>query len=397
MSVRGRLFLGLGLFVAVQLAHIGARGWVAAWGPWALPARVPCFSDLRVTTGAADSLELGLDPREENPGAPFRQRFNLRGVWLGLRDLGVRERHSPVLGLGLLAGYALGVWWLAAGATRGSAVALGALLLSPAALLAVERGTTDLAVFFLVALACHVAARAPRGAMAVVVGAFGLKLFPLAAVLVALREPRARALRLGATVLAGAGVFCAADFSTLVDIAWKTEKGRELSYGWRALALWLDGRGATAAWTVAATVAGAALAAAALGIAAWRSWRARARAGRENAEGRALDFFRAGAGVYVGTFLLGANWDYRLIFTLLLVPQLVAWARTQAIARLTIAALLIACWSPPLLAWAADGAPLAAVRALEELAKWALYCGCVHALARTWPEWRAGRAFAQRS
>ena len=32
-----------------------------------------------------------------------------------------------------------------------------------------------------------------------------------------------------------------------------------------------------------------------------------------------LDAFRAGAGIYVGTFMLGNNWSYRLIFLILVI------------------------------------------------------------------------------
>src|SRR4029453_11690354 len=41
---------------------------------------------------------------------------------------------------------------------------------------------------------------------------------------------------------------------------------------------------------------------------------------------RELDFFCAGAGIYVATFALVRSADYRLAFLLLAIPQLVRWA-----------------------------------------------------------------------
>ena len=42
---------------------------------------------------------------------------------------------------------------------------------------------------------------------------------------------------------------------------------------------------------------------------------------------RALAAFRVGAATYVGTFLLGGNFNYRLAFLLFALPQLVRWSR----------------------------------------------------------------------
>ena len=44
-------------------------------------------------------------------------------------------------------------------------------------------------------------------------------------------------------------------------------------------------------------------------------------------DGRELDFFLAGAGIFVGTFAFAHNYNYRLTFLLLTLPQLLRWAR----------------------------------------------------------------------
>ena len=40
--------------------------------------------------------------------------------------------------------------------------------------------------------------------------------------------------------------------------------------------------------------------------------------------------FHAGALIYLGTFAVANNFDYRLVFLLLTLPQLVEWVRTPA-------------------------------------------------------------------
>lgn len=381
------LFLGLAIFAGSHLALIHHYGWVDTWRWWHVPSRAVPFSDLRVITGASDSVERGFNPRENNPGAPFGQRFNQTNVWLWMGELGLRERHSPVVGVVLLAGYLVGLWWLATGISGWAIVLLVPLLISPAALLAVERGTTDLSVFFLLALAGHRVAAAPRGAFAAVLAGFWLKLFPLAGVVLFLREPRKRALRLGLLAFALVALFCALNFRELLDIGYKTEKGSHTSYGWAVFSLYLRAAGFTdgvrAVW-----IAGLVLALLGLSLAGWTG-----RAAPTPAAGRPLDFFRIGAAVYAGTFLLGASWDYRFIFTLFLIPQLAEWAlggdpSLRRWSRGLLVALFIAVWSLALKDWAGDSSVArTAMRALEEAAKWALFYGCVHLLARTLPVW----------
>jgi hypothetical protein len=64
---------------------------------------------------------------------------------------------------------------------------------------------------------------------------------------------------------------------------------------------------------------------------------------------RNLAAFRMGSSIYVGTFLLGNNWDYRLAFLILTVPQLFEWARSQnhkyrTIAVVSVFLLMASCW-----------------------------------------------------
>lgn len=389
LTPRLRLFIGIVLFAGCHLALISHYGWVDTWRWWHVPSRAVPFSDLRVITGASDSVERGFNPREINPGAPYGQRFNQTHVWLWMGELGLRERHSPVVGVVLLAGYLVGIWWLAAGISGWAVILLVPLLISPAALLAVERGTTDLSVFFLLALAGHLAGRALRVSLVAALLGFVLKMFPLAGVLLVLREPRARAWRLGVGVLVLAGLFGVLNFHELVDIAHKTEKGGDTSYGWAVLSLYLERFPGEAAYVLPVRGLGAMLAVVGL-VVAW--WSARG-SNQETQEGRSLDFFRIGAGVYAGTFLLGASWDYRFIFGLFMIPHLALWlsqsdVKLRRIAGFTLAVLFLAAWSRAFTAWleAIPSGKLVA-RTLEELAKGTLFFVCVHLLTRTSPAW----------
>jgi hypothetical protein len=63
-----------------------------------------------------------------------------------------------------------------------------------------------------------------------------------------------------------------------------------------------------------------------------------------------IDAFRMGASIYVGTYLLGSNFDYRLMFLLFTIPQLMQWlsnsdSRLRRVARITLACVLYSLWS----------------------------------------------------
>jgi hypothetical protein len=44
-----------------------------------------------------------------------------------------------------------------------------------------------------------------------------------------------------------------------------------------------------------------------------------------------LDAFRAGSAIYIGTFILSNNYDYRLMFLILTIPQLIIWSRYSSL------------------------------------------------------------------
>jgi hypothetical protein len=54
-----------------------------------------------------------------------------------------------------------------------------------------------------------------------------------------------------------------------------------------------------------------------------------------------IDAFRIGASIYLATFMIGSNWDYRLVFLLFSIPQLLSWAKSKkAFTPVALAALV---------------------------------------------------------
>jgi hypothetical protein len=108
-----------------------------------------------------------------------------------------------------------------------------------------------------------------------------------------------------------------------------------------------------------------------------------------------LTAFRMGASVYVGTFLLGNNWDYRLAFLILVVPQLLEWTRSsyreyRYPALVSLFAILACCWhfvfwySPSLNFW--DGSQEVWF-VVDEFLNWVLVPGLAYLLFASFPDW----------
>ncbi|MBL9076046.1 MAG: DUF2029 domain-containing protein [Planctomycetes bacterium] len=338
-------------FAAAWLLLVGTAAWLVATDRLrdlevlGVPTMQPRFADVRPITGAAVALQQGLDPLQSNPGDPWQRALNYPRVWLLPAWLGLGPAHSEALALVFLALFAAGLWCLLPLAqTTGQTALLAALAFAPVTWLAIERANNDVVVFALLALAAACWRRRPGTGTGLVGAAAVLKLYPVFAAAALAGLPRARALRLAALLGLGFGVYVLAQAGDLGAIRANSLAWNRISYGITQLP---DALAANTGWPRAPLLGGAA---AVLAGAAALAFAARRRAALAAEPGPALDAFRIGAGVFVGTFCLGSNFDYRLLALLLTAPQVATWCSTargwqRAAAALLAAGLLALFWS----------------------------------------------------
>jgi hypothetical protein len=105
-----------------------------------------------------------------------------------------------------------------------------------------------------------------------------------------------------------------------------------------------------------------------------------------------IDSFRLGGWIYIGTFLLGNNFDYKLIFLLFTIPQLVNWVssddiQVRWISKITLVAIITSLWSfilmPIIKAILSRGMGVI----IDEAANWMVFAGVLYLLVRSIPEW----------
>lgn len=399
MKGRTLLLIGLGAGALLLAARYLALGYTEMWAPWGIPSMWPPFADLRTITGASETLALGLDPLVQNPGDPWHRVMNYPRVWLVLAAR-VNPAVTPYLGLALIALFLTGlVLSVPSDLDLRTVAVLLAGALSPAALSAIERGNTDLLIFFLLSVAVAISSNRSSSSStaggAFLVMAFVLKLFPVFAMPYFLREDRRGFIRLAILFLAIVAIYCALTYQDLILIHRGTPTGIAPAYGLSVLATWIPSE-RFPSWGPLARAASYLGAAFALPLAAisLRAGDTFPSTGKmTSAQRRTLDAFRIGSGIYLGTFLLGSNWDYRLVFLLFAIPQLVAMtrapvARIRCIAATVFVAVLASMWSLAVaLPMSTPGPADALLFVMDELANWAVFLGLASLLAAIAPSW----------
>ena len=386
MRSRKNLLVALLLGISALGGLFAVRGYVRTGELWGFQAAMPPFMDIRVITDGAVAYRQGVDPMQSNPTDSSGRPLNYPRVWQSLYRLGIGPGDAVWLG-GLCAGlFVVGILVVPPALTAAEAGWMLAALFSPAVVLGLERGNTDLGIFFLVALAVVTVARGTAWPLVLLLGAFVLKLFPLAGLVVLVRRGRA-ALQWTAVVAAGfALLYLAFSYDDLLTIRANTPSGAWMSYGLDVLSI--KAGPANAALGRALYLGSRGLVLVTLAVAAWAAFRRRE--AWIAAEGRALDSFRVGAACYAGTFLLGSNFLYRLVFLLFVIPQLLGWARGPAngprgTAQAALAGCYVSLWS--LLLDRALHAWPAVSFGLTVAAHWLLFCTLVILLFRTLPAW----------
>ena len=260
---------------------------------------------------------------------------------------------------------------------------LALILFSPASMLALERGNVDLFIFILCALALLTLENRVWLSAGFFMLATLLKLFPIFAFVAFLQRGKKHFFIISIAASAILLIYAALTYSNIVASYAFTEKGGDLSYGVTVLPLYLHPFLA-APNIYGIFILGSYFAAFGLfGSAVFYGIRSKL---LPVADVHHLAAFRLGAAIYVGTFFLGNNWDYRLIFLLFTIPQLVSWGAASRAARWILAMLILSCWYLITLK-IFGGLPFGheLVYAVDQICKWGLFAGLIHLFFRVRP------------
>jgi hypothetical protein len=336
------------------------------WKLWDIPVMMPHFADLRNLTGGAESIVAGYDPLHKNPGDPWGRRMHHpRIVQYIVSALGFNNNVTTFLGIIFIILFFLGIFVFCKPFDRMTALTMSIVIFSPAIMLGIERGNHDLFVFFLVCLALAVSST-PVATCFLLISAF-IKLFPVFTVGYFLRCNKKRFWLWIITFAALFVIYLYLNIEDLKHIFDATQKGTGLlAYGSRSFAH---------ISFIPSLIPPLAITISVLAI----------HINRVRAEGHILiktdyiDAFRVGAGIYIGTFFLGNNWDYRQMFLIFTIPQLVAWRSDKNLgflSVLTLVTVIAVCWSNMLF-----------FAEIEEIFEWLLLSTFFYLFISTMPTW----------
>jgi hypothetical protein len=306
----------------IIIAVLGV-GWLETWSKLRVPSMYPYFADLRTIQGSIDSAANGFNPQKMNPGDPWGRTMNYPSVWFDIAKFFQLsdDLHFLIFGAVIVLSFLLSSAYLV---RRFPSAWLLVALFSGSTLLAIERGNNDLLVFFLIFLSLFL----PQIFQILVISiAFLLKVYPVFAVLSVALEKRKWWIFL--TLLFIVSWVLLPQYS---DISSGNSAGGFLSYGLKStIEIFIDSRyffirkilnGNGILFDTFLLVA---FLLALFHIIYYRKkWTALLKIKLTNKMAQALEvrMFKAGAGIYCGTFIVSSNWDYRLIFLLLCFPFL---------------------------------------------------------------------------
>jgi hypothetical protein len=341
---------------AIAIVALNAfAGWNATWRSFGVVPLEPHFFDMRAVTDHAACAAKGFDAYTITPCASILP-FNYPPIWLWVGKFGIDENDAAWLSLSMAGGAFLVLLLLLRGRSAADGLVSSLALLSPPVAMAVERGNIDLFILALVGFAALTFSESRPlrylSSAALVTIAVFLKLYPVFCIALAARTSRRTVILCGAIVFVSALYFLAIS-QYLPLIRQNTLVTYVVSYGYKVLFVGLEhlrSQGGRDPIRLADTWAPLVALVVALGVAALLAMKRSLRQDllfpiSRNAAGNAFLF---GSGIYIGTFMLGSNFMYRIAFLLLCLPQVQDWtshSRNPAFARALIVAILCALWS----------------------------------------------------
>lgn len=372
-------------------------GYEETWKLWRIPVEEHVFLDFRLIPGSAESFRNGFEPSVNNPSDPGKRIFNYPAFWRLFFYTNISMDDTIWIVIAMLILYFFGVVLFPERLSVPGALLMLLIVFSPASMLLYERGNVDLIIFFICAMTVFATGyTAHLAAGLIVIGAI-MKMFPLFGFTVLLKESKPKFILLAASSIVFVLIYGWVTIESQ-SAAWNTTmRGDGISYGSFVLITRLGGYLQElfpglltfSQWEILFEALALVLIIVA-GILAVRQ-----PVSLEPIHERNLSAFRMGAAIYIGTFLLGNNWDYRLAFLVFVVPQLAEWVylaekRHRIITILVISLVLISCWhfklqiDLPIL-------PLKDISnrivIVDEVFNWLLLPGLTYLLAASFPVW----------
>jgi hypothetical protein len=353
---RAVLLAAVGAYLAAIAA--GRLVWgVDLWPRLGVPSGPSLFFDARNMTAAWECQRLGYDTLYESPCDPQGRPLNYLRPWLLLGVFGLNQSHTFAFAAALIAAMFVSFSLLVGRTPVGTGIVLALAACSPAIMLAVERANMDIAMFSVVACSLILWRAFPRLApvlspVLIALAAAG-KIYPAFALPTFMATRSRTAARTALLCVAGFSIYVGCSFRDIAHVARIAPQGQHYAYGSRILIAHIYHQVGADEWAGPAVVkqliAGLPLGVLAMAVTLWVRSRLAPQGDDATTAPAPLLALYVGTSVYLGTFAVGNNFDYRLVFLLLTLPQLIEWARMAThrlslLASATLVSILVLMW-----------------------------------------------------
>jgi hypothetical protein len=308
------LLLIFSILVACILASIFCLGWSATWKILLVPPLEPVFADFRTIQAAIYSEAQGFNPQLTNPSDPWQRTMNYPLIWLDIAKIFALdiEINFLIFNSFVILCYLVICFRLL---QNYSSYYLLAIIFSTASLLAIERANNDLVIFILL----FFSGSSPIliGAILIYISAV-LKIYPALASIIFLNNWKILTI-----LFVGIALYLIDQLSDLNNITRGNSSTIYLSYG-AISTIWLLQTKIGILNIITASTLSYIYVIGLLSFAVCLCWRRDRKVllnpfqGKDNTH----RLFLIGSSIYIGTFVLSSNWDYRLVFLIFCIPYI---------------------------------------------------------------------------
>ena len=351
------------------------------WHLWNVPTMDPGFNDLR-------DVLAGIEPSQTVDNST-NDSFGLVGgypkIWALFGELGLNSNDVNWLALTIIYLFWGSLFLFTRSYDNSTALWMSVVIFSPAAMLGYERGNLDMVIFVFLSSALAIDQYSRFMSVGLVSLAAMLKIYPIVGLSYLLKETRDK-FHIWVGICIGAFIIYAISIHrALKGIINYIPKGSYFDYGTEVIGFRIyemsDSKILSNIGVVLAYLALYLLIVAVLYLSHLTPDRPVV------IDRRFIDAFRLGAAIYLGTFIEGNSFNYRLIFLLFCIPQIIIWMSSHTgiriWARIAILTLIVSCWGMLLLSIL----PMDLAFWLDELANWVLFTGLLFLFFVSLPDW----------
>jgi hypothetical protein len=361
---------------------------------WGVPVLSPEFADLRTITAGAETLSEGEDPYIVNQNDPWQRPMNYPRVWLMLAAyIGINQSHTIYFGAIISVLFIIGLLIFFKRRIEANRLIIFLLaIFSPTVMLSIERGNNDIFIFFILSVSIYILSRRKQYSalisFALTSLAFIFKLFPLFTIIIFAKEKSSIFIKCVISMVVIVVFYAFISYSDLLLIFKNTPKDPYMSYGMNVL------------WQAAIPISDLIsniirVISAFLVFSSFFVFRYGLKTKINKNDGQITlteAGFLTGVSIYLGTFLIGSNFDYRLIFLLFTLPMLIELAnhhtsKISLISKISLVLILISQWhvfiSDKMFLLLGRSFPALIV---DEIANWLLFFSFSYLLGVLFPE-----------